>query len=169
MCATNLPTRSGVTVSAVGTPRCARRDRRRTVQLDLLVKALDCEWRTPAELESHLGRVLNAPEWDTLSGQTARASLDAFGVLERDGKGRLRKRPDFVVPSRVDLEEAENRKLREIQELERQHFAALDQQHEEERNVRWEAEKALIVNVIDERLRELGLLSAAPTGAGEGE
>lgn len=139
------------------------------MKLEHVIELLDCGWRTPAELEAHLGRVLNAPEWDTLSGQTARASLDGFGVLERDGAGRVRKRPDYKVPSKADLEEIENRKLREIQELERQHFAALDKQHEEERNLRWEAEKAVIVNVVDERLRQLGLLSAAPVTAGERE
>jgi hypothetical protein len=140
------------------------------MRLERLIERLDEEWRSPAEMEAHLTRLLNAPVWDTLAAPTARVALDGFGVLERDAAGRVRKRPGYAIPSRADWEEAENVKLREIQELERKHFDALDKRREEERGPAWEAERAVIVRVVDERLRELGLLNDAPAArAGESE
>jgi hypothetical protein len=138
------------------------------VNLDRLVEQLDTKWRTDAEFDLYLARLLRVDKFDTLRVPTTRVALDGFGVTERDG-GRVRKRPGFEVPSKTDWTEIENRRLADAQKREREHFEALERDREAQRDPVWAAQREAIRGVIDERLRELGLLTETPAvSAGEG-
>lgn len=129
------------------------------MNLERTIEALDEEWRTLDEFDAHLARLLRVDKHDTLTAPTTRFALDGYNVLEHNA-GRVRKRPGFSIPDKADFAEIENRRLREAQERERQHFEALDRDRAAQQNPIWEAQRQVIRGVIDERLRELGILDA---------
>lgn len=137
------------------------------MNLEQLIDRLDETFRTPDEFDEYVARLLNAPEYDTLTGQTHRTALDGFGVLERDVGGRVRKRPGFVADKYASWAEAENAKIKARQAAEEKEHLERERRQAEERDVRWQAEKAVIVGVIDERLRHWGLIDTPAADAGE--
>jgi hypothetical protein len=134
------------------------------MRLERLIEALGNEWMSEADFDAELERILRPAEYDTLSVPTAVHSLNSFHALEYDG-GRVRKKPGFKIPTPANFAEIENRRLRAAQADERAHFEALDRQREAERNPVWLAQRQTIRGVIDERLRELGLLETNETSA----
>jgi hypothetical protein len=129
------------------------------VRLERLIEALDSEWHSEAEFDALLARLLRVPAYDGMTVPATRVSLDGFNVLQHDGEGRLRKRPGYTVPDRADLEEMQNARLRAAQAREAEEFAAQDRRRAAERDPIREAERQVIRGVIDERLRELGLIA----------
>jgi hypothetical protein len=130
------------------------------VKLEHLIEHLDAEGRTDTEFDAYLARLLRVGKLDTLSAPTTRYSLDAFGVLERDAAGRLRKRADFVVADKVDFAAIEDARLREAQAREEEEHRQRELNFEAERNPLWEAQQQTIRGVVDDRLRQLGLIDA---------